>query len=305
MAEEEFAIGIGDPNEMKHFVESYPVFMERLAFLNAVRDKVFQRKGEGKLFDIVIFAFGKVCAEDFQQAYILCGNGFGIGASQILREMYERHVTAAYLLKHPDELEQFLEYDKVHRYKGFNHFASSYTADELDKIISKETQERIKAQYDEVKGNFRMTLCKKCKSTQPMFSWTTLSTLDLAKRTKRGLEGHYYNDFYEPTIFTHSTASALQARMRADKNGHPFFDAEGQRKKVGTVLMSVHLLLLFVLDLQNDFFKLGIDDDIKQLEKDYRDCWTPNEPARPDSETKAVGVPAAPAQPPSTEDKSQ
>jgi len=201
--------------------------------------------------------------------------------------MYERHVTASYLLKHPDELDKFLDYDKVHRYKGLSHFARPYSPEEFDKIISKRTQELIRTEYETVKNDFTMTLCKKCKTTQPMFSWTKLSTLELAIRAERGLDSHYYNDYFQPTIMSHSTA-ASHARIREDPNGHPYFDAEGQRSKVSVTLMSLHLLLLFVLDLQNDHFKLAIDADLKQLERDYRDCWAPNEPNPPESAPTAA-----------------
>jgi hypothetical protein len=251
--------------------------MDKLPALDTVRDKVFERKGEGTLFDIAVFAFGKVCAEDFQQVFVLCGNGYGIGALQIVRGMYERHVTAVYLLKYPDELDRFLAYDKVQKHKGLFHFARPYTADELDKMIPKDVQAKIVEEYESVKKDFREPLCKKCETTQPMRSWTTLSTLDLAIKGERGLDNHYYHDYFEPTLMSHSTASSLSARIRSDENGHPFFDAEGQRKKVKAALIAAHLLLLFVLDLQNEYFKIGLDDDLKQLSKDYRDCWAPNE----------------------------
>ncbi len=87
-------------------------------------------------------------------------------------------------------------------------------------------------------------------------------------------------------------------RIRADENGHPFFDAEGQRKTVNKALSTAHLMFLLVLDLQNEYFKLGLDDDLKQLSKDYRDCWAPNEPDPPDSEAKAVDAQPEPSQRP-------
>jgi len=199
----------------------------------------------------------------------------------MLRGMYERHVTAAYLLTHQDELDRFIAYDKVHRNKALVHFARPYTAEELDKMIPREAQDKIKEEYESVRKDFREPLCKKCGSTQAMRSWTTLSTLDLAIKGERGLDGHYYHHYYEPTLFTHSTAAALNYRIQPDKNGHPVFDAEGQRKKVGSALQSAHLLLLFVLDLQNEYFKLSLDAELKQLSKDYRDCWAPKEPDPP------------------------
>jgi hypothetical protein len=126
--QEDEIMGFGSEEEWKRFNKQFPVFVEKYPAIEAVRDKVFHRKSEGTLFDVAMFAFGRVCSEDFQQAFILCGNGFGIGALQLVRGMYERHVTAAYLLKHPDQLDRFLEYDKVQRGKGLIHFSFVYEA---------------------------------------------------------------------------------------------------------------------------------------------------------------------------------
>src|SRR6266481_116880 len=275
MPEDEI-MGFGSEEEWMRFNKEFPVFVEKYPAIEAVRDKVFQRKGEGTLFDIAMFAFGKVCAEDFQQAFVLCGNGFGIGALQIVRGMCERHVTAAYLLKYPDQLDRFLEYDKVQRGKGLIHFSRPYTRAEMDKMIPREEQDRVMADYEEVKKDFRDVLCRKCETTQAMRSWTTLSTLDLAIKGERGLQDHYYHDYYEPTMMSHSTAASLSARIRPDENGHPFFDVEGEHRKVKGAIIAAHLLFLLVLDLQNDYFKLGLDAALKQLSRDYRDCWAPN-----------------------------
>jgi Family of unknown function (DUF5677) len=271
-------MGFGSQDEWERFNLNFPKFVEKYDALEETRDKIFQRKGEGNLFDLVIFGFGRVCSEDFQQALILCGNGFGIGALQIVRGMYERHVTAAYLLKHPDELDKFLEYDKVQKGKGLIHFSRPYTKDEMDNMVPREEQDRIMALYEEAKKHFTKPLCEKCKTTQPLGSWTKLSTLALAEKSERGLDNHYYHHYYEPTMFSHSTVGAIETRIRPDENGHPYFDPEGQHKKVKMALVAAHLLCIFVLDLQNDYFKLGFDDELKQLSRDYRDCWAPNEP---------------------------
>ena len=60
-----------------------------------------------------------------------------------------------------------------------------------------------------------------------------------------------------------------------------FFDVEGQRRKVKRAIRAAHLLFLLVLDLQNDYFKIGLDAELNQLSNDYRDCWALNgtEPA--------------------------
>jgi hypothetical protein len=51
------------------------------------------------LADRVVFYLGRVAADDFSELLILSGNGYGIGALKVLRGMYERVVTAAFIMK--------------------------------------------------------------------------------------------------------------------------------------------------------------------------------------------------------------
>src|SRR5205807_1593950 len=50
----------------------------------------------------------RAAADDFGELIILSGNGRGIGAFQILRGMYERIVTAAFIAENPSEARLFL-----------------------------------------------------------------------------------------------------------------------------------------------------------------------------------------------------
>src|SRR5688572_23296576 len=101
MSNEEM-MGFGSEEEWIRFNQNFPLFVEKYQALEGLRNKIFQRDGEGDKIDRVVFALGRVCSEDFQQALLLCGNGFGIGALQMIRGMYEREVTAVYLAKNPE-----------------------------------------------------------------------------------------------------------------------------------------------------------------------------------------------------------
>src|SRR5947209_8248970 len=106
-------MGFGNPGEWERFNAEYLEFVARYEALLETRDKVFVRSAVGEKVDRIVFGLGRVCSEDFQQAIILCGSGFGIGALQLLRGMYERAVTAAYLSKHPEGVDDFLDYHYV------------------------------------------------------------------------------------------------------------------------------------------------------------------------------------------------
>lgn len=44
-------------------------------------------------------------------------NGYGFGAQKILRGMYERAVTAAFLHRHPDQVDAFLDFGHINDWK--------------------------------------------------------------------------------------------------------------------------------------------------------------------------------------------
>src|SRR5215510_3286292 len=98
-------MGFGNREGWIWFNNKFPAFVKNHHRLETLRDKMFVRQVIPKHpADYIIYGLGRVCIEDFEQALNLCGNGFGIGAMQMLRGMYERQVTAAYLAKYPDEV---------------------------------------------------------------------------------------------------------------------------------------------------------------------------------------------------------
>jgi hypothetical protein len=64
--------------------------------------------------DRVVFLMGSLCWEDFQEILLLSGNGYGIGASKVLRSLYEHAVAAQHVAKHPEaaSVRQILGFEK-------------------------------------------------------------------------------------------------------------------------------------------------------------------------------------------------
>lgn len=101
--------------------------------------------------DRVGFYLGRICVEDFREIFLLAGNGHGIGALKILRGVYERAVTAPYILANPDEADAFLEYDKVHKHKAYMH---ARKLGEHGPRLTPETIKRIEDEFEAVKPMF-------------------------------------------------------------------------------------------------------------------------------------------------------
>lgn len=269
------AMGFGNPKEWDRFNAEYPEFVARYNPLQQTIERVFIRSSMGEKVDRVVFGLGRACFEDFQQAIILCGNGFGIGALQLLRGMYEREVTAAYLSKHPEAVDDFLDYHFVHMRKASNHLRDTLgSLDELHKHVSPEKVEEVEQNYQSVRDRFVEPLCRTCGTTKPMFSWTRHHTGVLAQRGSEGLKEMYFYWYYRPTLLSHSTIAALMARMKITEDGGLFFDGAAQRHYVKEALVGSHHLMLFVLDTQNEHFKLGLDEEIRDRARDFNECWT-------------------------------
>lgn len=140
-------IGVGDAEAQQKFLQKNKEFLREHAEIHALLKKVFVRSlvnsraerqmeeiGEGlsltetevnavedrRMAEPVVFYLGRAAADDFGELLILCGNGRGIGAYKILRGMYERVVTAAFIAKNPSEGRLFLSYSFIQREKLWN-----------------------------------------------------------------------------------------------------------------------------------------------------------------------------------------
>jgi hypothetical protein len=284
MDEQPLQMGFGNLKEWDRFNQQFPTYVERYGKIEAMRDTVFQRRAVGERIDRVIFGLGWSAFEDFQQINILCGNGFGIGAMQILRGMYERVVVAAYLSQSPDEVDDFLDFDCVQRRKGLNNLRRLYQGNDLDRVISPERQAEIEEEYRNAKrdGRFSEVLCDVCNKLRDTISWTRLSMPDLAKRGGRDLDIFLFPIYIRPTLLSHASLYSLIVRMKDNPDGGFSFDAEGQQNLVEPALQHAHFLLLHMFGTQNDHFDLGADGQLQALLDDYKACWAQNPPTDPE-----------------------
>jgi hypothetical protein len=93
----------GDPAEWENFERRNPEFVKRIGNLVNTIKLAFSSLLLREPLDKILFLLDRLCAEDFSEILLLCGNGYGIGAEKLLRGMYERAVTATYLSQHPEE----------------------------------------------------------------------------------------------------------------------------------------------------------------------------------------------------------
>ncbi len=262
-------ITFGFAAEWDAFLARHPRFVEKLKGLTETFQKAFVRHIEmGEPADRVVFFLGRLSVEDFMEVLLLCGNGYGFGGMKLLRGLYEKAVTLGYIAKNPDKAEQFLEYHYVHQGKQFNHATKVFP---MKEHLSASQIDEIQDRYKKAKGKYQEVVCKKCGTTKTMPSWSELDVLSMAR--KAGLDKSYLQCFYDPTLQVHTTFSSIAARFRLGGDGQVTFDQDAQRKNADSTLICSHQLILYVLDTENGYFKMGLEDEIQERFADFLYAW--------------------------------
>lgn len=288
-------IGIGDESAQRRFLNQNAGFLGECRRLYALLEKVFirslvsaraERQVEGfgglqlteaeetaaqdrSMAEVVVFYLGRAAADDFSEVLILAGNGRGIGAYKILRGMYERVVTAAFIAKFPSEARIFLSHSFIEREKLWNRLKGL-----LPDIKDERTPEQIKEFEDEckeAKAKLKASICNKCKQPITQEQWTRVSLDTMAQQADSNLSGSYAYCYLLPTFHSHATAFGLESRMHLTDAGFSFKDSsEPEARKA---VLYAHGLILRLLRLQNNYFGLGLDTEIDSCWDEFPKIW--------------------------------
>src|SRR5260370_8910553 len=138
----------GFPEEWRALANRHLEFTARFENLAKAIDITFQRIHQTTgLMERTIYFLGRLAVEEFMEILLLCANGYGIGAQKLVRGMYERAVTARYLYKYPDEVRNYLDFNRVTDHKFLVAFQSTMGHD----VFSQEQAEKIERDFRAVK----------------------------------------------------------------------------------------------------------------------------------------------------------
>lgn len=262
-------VRLGLSDEWAAFQERHEKLMEKLQPLFSTFHEVFIRDVKtSNPADRVVFMLGRLAVEDFMEILLLCGNGYGIGGMKLLRGLYEKAVNMGYIAKNPDKAEAFLEYHYIHQGKHFNHAKQVFRMDEL---LSLSQIEQIETAYSKAKKKYQEALCKKCGTTRTRLSWSELDLLSMARVA--GLDKFYLHCYYDPTLQAHTTFSALVSRLKVKEDGQVSFDEGAQHDKADLALIAAHQVILYVVDTENNYFKMGLENEIQGRFADFMCVW--------------------------------
>jgi hypothetical protein len=263
----------GYPEEWKSFTIRHLEFTKRFENIAKVIDAAFQRihKTTGPT-ERTIYFLGRLGIEEFMEILLLCANGYGIGAQKLIRGMYERAVTARYLFKHPEEIDNYLAWHRVTDYKLFVATQSGKTSGMFS--FKPKQIEKIKADFEAVKERFMIPACQedceKCKQVRRLnHTWTRTDIVSMAREFE-DLQALFVPAYYLPMREFHSTMGAIFSRLDAEaaaKDEGLIFDGAAQRGRADQAIITAHTLLLNILDLQRECFQ------IKELEPLMQACF--------------------------------
>jgi Family of unknown function (DUF5677) len=232
-------------------------------------DLAFQRKFSSKgPEERTIYSLGRMCAEEFYEITVLATNGYGFGALRLVRSLYERAVTLAFLSDSPDQVTAFLNYHAVAQFKLMKAIDESFGPGTL----SVEAVERTQRDYDEVRENYQVTLCAECGTRRTNHTWHKLDVVSMAKKTI--FAPIIIPGYYVPMSQTHSTARALISRLEETGDGGLGFNPDPQPKQADEALMTAHNIMLGVIEVQKKYFDLdALAGPLSKCIQDWKDIW--------------------------------
>lgn len=270
---------IGSPEEWRIFAEENRVFMETLPRLQNSIDNIISRSASNqKPIDRALMALGWICANDFNEIVTLCGNGLGIGGLKLLRGLYERAVVLQYLSAFPEEVQRFFDFNNIHFGKLYLHTAKEFN---LKKTLPAERiGEILKAKRD-AEQRFQVPMCETCGTTQSPMSWFEGGTLAMAQKARKklglkkgeGLDEMYGICYFMPTMHTHPTFFSFKEWVEFSDDGMEW-KPDAERRAVSHAMPAAHFIMLHVLKTHNDYFELGLDDELEGRGKDFQASWS-------------------------------
>jgi len=262
----------GVPAEWEDFERRNRLFLERYSHLSEALNVAFIRTlTQSEPIEKFVFGYGRLCCEDFSEVLLLSANGYGVGATKLLRTLYEHAVTLHYLSEHPDELDNFWDYSYVTEHKLLKPIRETFGNEAFENSSIREAD--IEERFSSVKGRFMITDCKKCGSKRLNHTWNKLDLVAMAKQAG-SLGALIVPGYYGPLTQAHSHFASLASRLTLLENGGISLVPDAQRKESDAALITAHNVILHVLELQNTQFEIqGLQEKLQVCFQDFIDVW--------------------------------
>jgi hypothetical protein len=139
--------------------------------------------------------------------------------------------------------------------------------------ISEKVLADVKTEFEKVKNQFMVTDCKNCGTKKLNHTWNKLDFVAMARKTEH-LGKLIVQAYYLPLRHGHATFGAILSRVEGGEIGGVSFIPTAQRREADQALMTAHNIILNVLGVQEERFKVpGLHDQIQQCLKDFIEMY--------------------------------
>jgi hypothetical protein len=161
----------------------------------------------------------------------------------------------------------FMDERWIYIEKAINRAVAVYP--EFVKSLPEDKVKEIRAEAQKAKAKKSVRVCKCCNQIKRTDAYTQV-TLD-AMASKVGLGNLYGPCYLEPTMHMHATSAGVESRFQETAEGLTYkTDHESDATKA---LQNGHRLLLLNLDIQNQYFCLGLNEKIQHHMERFHWVW--------------------------------
>jgi hypothetical protein len=261
----------GQSKNSDAFYERYPNFEPVFDKLMVLGNNCFGREVKAKNWmERICFDLGHTCRDDFLEVFFMAIHGHGSAALKLLRGLYERAVTLAYIAKYPDKAEKFRNYSAVQENKALNAALRLVTEEQFNEANKGSgSADEIRRWYNQVKPEFEVTRCRKCGDRGIAFSWD-VDLASMVQNVGNPFDEYYLAAYTIPNFHVHATFATTfdgapeEARIKRRENESEF------------ALGASMGLLLQVMHTENEVFHLGVESDIASINEYLKNVWNPD-----------------------------
>jgi hypothetical protein len=294
---EAMSISFGDPTAQQYFAEEYAEFLlEYQHVMEATKAIMLNRTINASIQDqvdavaqladddplviavedkykanIASFILARLAIDEFSEMLVLASNGYGLGALKILRSMYEKVVTSAYVAQHPEVSRALVDSTWTHKWSLWKRLRKVSPSAEsgVDPSLIADLENKAA----EAQSRLNESICTKCKQIISVQAWTKVTLLTMAEKVGASLSDLYAVAYQVPTSLAHATGESVNSKMEQTADGSWTYRMASSRE-MEHALCAGHNLMLQVLGRQNEHFGYGLEDLLAPRIEAYKKTWS-------------------------------
>jgi hypothetical protein len=221
--------------------------------------------------NIASFILARLAIDEFSEMLVLASNGYGLGAMKILRSMYERVVTSAYVAQNPEVSRALADSTWTHRWKVWKMLRK--TSHSSVAAVDQSQIDDLESKASAAQSRLNESICPKCKQIISIHAWTKVPLSTMAEKVGTSLSDLYLMGYQIPTAIAHATGESVNSKMEEGEGGLWTYRMNSSREREQALCVG-HNLLLQLLGRQNEHFGYGLEDLLVPRFEAYRRVWS-------------------------------